>query len=109
MNRRCPNCDNEAQAGDRYCPHCGMDLFWKPDRTPPRISGQGWLLAVAGFVAVFIALGVAPIGLPILLVACIALRGSSFARGVAFGCALLALLALGAFAVCLVGLSRMGR
>jgi hypothetical protein len=73
------------------------------------MRASDWLLTIFGVLAVIAATMIAPIGLPIMLIVYFAKRGTAFGRGIEIGCGLLFLLALGGLAVCLVGLSQMGR
>ena len=103
---RCPNCDYQAQASDRYCPRCGMDLYWNPDRQSARMGAPDWMLALCGVISVWVALMIAPVGLPILLIIYLSKRGTPYARGIQIGCMLITVLVLGALAICIASMSK---
>src|SRR5689334_2847541 len=98
---RCPNCEQEAPAGDRYCPRCGMDLYWDPSPSLPGSSvaeiGHIVLGILTALTSVFTGVGVL-----IVIAVYFSMRagGSPFVRGLGIGLVVLVALLLGMIAIC---------
>src|SRR5690242_4345028 len=116
--QNCPNCGQPVEGDARVCPHCGAGLT-PPlpvlQGPPPRpqvslLTGAAWLDVVVGLLAVFGSLLLMGIGvvIPFVLYFILRPRYPVFARGMGYGLGAIAVLILGAFALCVVGISRGG-
>ena len=101
MNR-CPNCQYEVAADDRYCHRCGMDMMWDPNLGPPGRPSD-WVQVFLGVLAAFASIILGPLGIIIVLAIYLNTKGSgsAFARGLGIGLIILAALLFGAIALCI--------